>query len=156
MVKNLPAMQERQEIWVQTLGQEDPWRRKRRPTPVFLSGKSHGQGSLAGYIQSMGSQRVRHDWSDSYTAQTGPGARSLSGDMLSSSDDKIYAVPTKALLWGGPRPWGIISHCTSVPCAPREKLAHSGLAWQPQNQEATRLPSTSQKLPGHELAVGGC
>ena len=25
------------------------WRRKRQPTPVFLSGKSHGQRSLAGY-----------------------------------------------------------------------------------------------------------
>ena len=26
-----------------------PWRRKREPTPVFLPGKSQGQGSLAGY-----------------------------------------------------------------------------------------------------------
>ena len=26
-----------------------PWRRKWQPTPVFLSGKSHGQRSLAGY-----------------------------------------------------------------------------------------------------------
>ena len=28
---------------------EIPWRRKRQPTPVFLPGKSHWQGSLAGY-----------------------------------------------------------------------------------------------------------
>ena len=26
-----------------------PWRRERQPTPVFLSGESHGQRSLAGY-----------------------------------------------------------------------------------------------------------
>ena len=26
-----------------------PWRRKWQPTPVFLPGKSHGQGSLEGY-----------------------------------------------------------------------------------------------------------
>ena len=26
-----------------------PWKRKWQPTPVFLSGKSHGQRSLAGY-----------------------------------------------------------------------------------------------------------
>ena len=26
-----------------------PWRRKWQPTPVFLPGKSHGQGSLVGY-----------------------------------------------------------------------------------------------------------
>ena len=48
-VKNLPAMQETQEIWVQSLGQEDPWKRKWQPTPIFLPGKSHGQRSLEGY-----------------------------------------------------------------------------------------------------------
>ena len=26
-----------------------PWRRAQQPTPVFLPGESHGQGSLAGY-----------------------------------------------------------------------------------------------------------
>ena len=31
--------------WVQKI----PWRRKLQPTPVFLSGKSHRQRSLAGY-----------------------------------------------------------------------------------------------------------
>ena len=46
MVKNLPAMQE---TWVQSLGREDPWRREQQPTPVFSSGESHGQRSLAGY-----------------------------------------------------------------------------------------------------------
>ena len=38
------------------------WRRKRQPTPVFLAGKSHGQRSLEGYSQSMGSQRVGYNW----------------------------------------------------------------------------------------------
>ena len=37
------------------------WRRAWQPTPVFLPGESHGQRSLAGYIQSMGLQRVRSD-----------------------------------------------------------------------------------------------
>ena len=36
-------------------------RRKWQPTPVFLPGKSHGQGSLAGYC-SWCRKRVRHDW----------------------------------------------------------------------------------------------
>ena len=31
--------------WVRNM----PWRRKGQPAPVFLSGKSQGQGSLAGY-----------------------------------------------------------------------------------------------------------
>ena len=33
--------------WI--LGREDPWRRKWLPTPVFLTGKSHGQRILVGY-----------------------------------------------------------------------------------------------------------
>ena len=37
------------------------WRRKWQPAPVFLPGKSHGQRSLIGYSQSVGSQRVGHN-----------------------------------------------------------------------------------------------
>ena len=44
MIKNPTAMQE---TWVQSLGQEDPWRRKWQPTPVLLPGEFHGQRSLA-------------------------------------------------------------------------------------------------------------
>ena len=40
---------ETQEIWVQSLGQEDPLEEEMAPTPVFLPGKFHGQRSLAGY-----------------------------------------------------------------------------------------------------------
>ena len=38
-----------------------PWRRKWQAIPVFLPGAPHGQRSLAGYIQFLGSQRVRLD-----------------------------------------------------------------------------------------------
>ena len=41
----MPAMQETQ---VQSLGQEDPWRKAWQPTEVFLPGESHGQRSLVG------------------------------------------------------------------------------------------------------------
>ena len=44
-IKNLPSMQE---IWVRSLGREDPWRREWLPNRVFLPGESH--------IQSMGLQ----------------------------------------------------------------------------------------------------
>ena len=44
--------------WVRKI----PWRRKWQPTSVFLPGKSHGQRSLWGQLQSMGLQRVGHDW----------------------------------------------------------------------------------------------
>ena len=38
-----------------------PWRREWQLTPVFLPGKSHGQGSLVGY-SSLGHKRVEHGW----------------------------------------------------------------------------------------------
>ena len=46
MVKNLHAVRETQ---VRSLGRKIPWQMKWQPTPVFLSGKSRGQRSLAGY-----------------------------------------------------------------------------------------------------------
>ena len=46
IVKNLPAMQE---IWVQSLSQEDPLKREWLPTPVFLPAEFYGWRSLAGY-----------------------------------------------------------------------------------------------------------
>ena len=49
VVKDLPAMQEMQ---VQSLGQEIPWRRKWQPTPVFLPGKNQWQRSPASYSPS--------------------------------------------------------------------------------------------------------
>ena len=45
-VKNLSALQE---IQVLSLGQEDPWRRKWQPTPVFLPEEFHDQRSLVIY-----------------------------------------------------------------------------------------------------------
>ena len=48
-VKNLPAMQELQEIGVQSLGREDPLEKGMQPTLTLLPGESHGQTSLVGY-----------------------------------------------------------------------------------------------------------
>ena len=45
-LKHLPGMRETQ---VQSLGWEDPWRRKWQPTPVLLPRESHGGRSLVGY-----------------------------------------------------------------------------------------------------------
>ena len=58
-VKNLPAIQE---SGVKSLSQQDALEKEMQPTPVFLPGELQGQRSLVGYIQSMGSQRVRYDW----------------------------------------------------------------------------------------------
>ena len=51
VVKNMSASEAdtRDTVSVPGLGRSIHWRRKWQPTPVFLSGKSHGQRSLAGY-----------------------------------------------------------------------------------------------------------
>ena len=58
-------MQETQEPWIPSLGQEDPLEEERATTPVFLPGKSHGKRSLAGY--SPWGRRVRHDWAHTHS-----------------------------------------------------------------------------------------
>ena len=60
VVKDLSANAETQETRDRSLGWEDPWSRKRQPTPVFLPGKFHGQRSLEGYSP-WGLKRVGHD-----------------------------------------------------------------------------------------------
>ena len=59
MVKNLPAMQETQ---VRSWGQEDPLEKEMATHSSILAGEFHGQRSLTGYIQFMGSWKIRHDW----------------------------------------------------------------------------------------------
>ena len=64
MVKRLPTMQE---TWAQSLGQEDPLKKEMTTHSSTLAWKipwmeAHGR------LQSMGSQRVGHDWRDLATA----------------------------------------------------------------------------------------
>ena len=56
-VKNLPAMQE---AWVQSLGQEDPLEKGRSTHSSILAWRIPWTEEPGG-LQSMGSQRVRHD-----------------------------------------------------------------------------------------------
>ena len=57
-VKNLPAMQETQEVWVRSLGQEDPLEKEMAtPSPQYSCLKSPmDRGALRVMVQ-----RVRHD-----------------------------------------------------------------------------------------------
>ena len=48
-----------------------PWKGEWLPTPVFFSGEFHGQRSLSG-LQSMVSQRVGHDWTNTFTHTSPP------------------------------------------------------------------------------------
>ena len=53
-------MQEMQEAWVQSVGREDSLEEETVTHSSTLAEKSHGQRGLGG-LQSMESQRVRHD-----------------------------------------------------------------------------------------------
>ena len=57
MVKNLPAMQE---TWVPSLGQEDPLEKEMATHSSILSWRIPWKEE-PDRLQSMGSQRVRHD-----------------------------------------------------------------------------------------------
>ena len=60
-VKHLPAMQE---TWVQSLGQEDPLEKEMATHSSSLAWKIPWTEE-PGRLQSMGSQRVGHDWATS-------------------------------------------------------------------------------------------
>ena len=49
MVKNQPANAGNKRLGFDPWVRKIPWRRKWQPTPVFLPGEFHGQGSLVGY-----------------------------------------------------------------------------------------------------------
>ena len=59
MVKNLPAMQEMQETWVQSLGREDPLEEGMVTHSSILAWRIPWTEE-AGGLQSIGSQRVGH------------------------------------------------------------------------------------------------
>ena len=63
-------------------GREDPWRRKWQATPVFLSGKAHGQRRLVGRSP-WGQQRVEHDWATEH-------ARGLRSTRCREGDGDTY------------------------------------------------------------------
>ena len=63
VVKNPPSNVKDTRDRVQSLGQEDPWRRAWQPTPEFLPGESPWMEEPY-RLQSMGSQRIRHNLGD--------------------------------------------------------------------------------------------
>lgn len=65
------------------------WRRKWQPIPVFLPGKSNGQRSPVGYIQSMGSQSQA--WVSDWTTTTI--ILMILWKKILSNDHEILIVP---------------------------------------------------------------
>ena len=61
MVKNLPAMQETQETWVRSLGQEDPLEEEMVTHSSIFAWKIPWTEEPRGILQYMVLQRVEHD-----------------------------------------------------------------------------------------------
>ena len=62
VIKNLPEMQETQETWVQSLGLEDPLEEKMATHSGIFAWRIQWS-KKPDRLQSIGSQRVRHDQS---------------------------------------------------------------------------------------------
>ena len=75
-VKNPPAMQE---TWIQSLGQEDPWE-KGMATHLLQDSRLENPMDRGAWcrLQSMGSQRVRHNWTTNTQHACIPSILSLS------------------------------------------------------------------------------
>ena len=65
-VKNPLAVQEIQETWVQSLGQEDPLEEEMANHSCIIAWKTPWTEEPCG-LQSTGSQRVRHNWATEHT-----------------------------------------------------------------------------------------
>ena len=65
-VKNPLAMQETQEMWVRSLGQEDPLEEEMTTHSSILAWRTHRTEEPGG-LQSMGSQKLRYNWVTKHT-----------------------------------------------------------------------------------------
>ena len=79
VAQRLKCLPEMQETWVRSLGWEDPLEKEMAPHCSILGWRIPWTGEPGG-LQSMGSQRVRHDWGTSLSL-------SLSNSM------KIHILP---------------------------------------------------------------
>ena len=89
MVKNPPAVQE---TWVG----KNPWRRAWQPTPVFLPGESQWKEEPS-QLQSMGSQRVEHDWATKHNTAQLLGRKAMT-NLDSVLRSRNITLPTKVCM----------------------------------------------------------
>ena len=81
MVKNLPEMQE---TWVQSLGQEDPLEEESMATHSSIVAWRIPWTKEPGRLQSMGSQRVGHEWVTKHSPKSEQEIFALSADRVIS------------------------------------------------------------------------
>ena len=131
-VKNLPAVQETQETWVWSLGQEDPLEEGITPHSSIFAWRMPRTEEPGG-LQSTGLQRVGHDWSElasmrarivvqndkNYAEDSAQISRNINNSVL--IHDSQLAL---RLGWGGK--WGGLDLICSFYCLPWYKCFHLG------------------------------
>ena len=96
-LKRLPAMQE---TWVQSLGREDPLEKEMAIHSSILAWRIPWTEELGG-LQSMGSQRVGHNWATSLSLHFHPNVSSTGpGTDRHSRKSTFYPLPTGGWLQG--------------------------------------------------------
>ena len=108
MVKNLPANAGNIRDRFHPRVGKIPWRRAWQPTPVFLPGESP-QTEEPGGLQSIGSQRVRHDWSSWVPPHTEP--ETMASRSRNRGRGQVPFQPMATSVY----PW--TNHSTSVGCS---------------------------------------
>ena len=131
-IKNLPAIQETQ-VW--SLGQEDPLEEGMAPHSSILAWRSPEREELS-RLQSTGSQRVRHDWSDwacmhiapntegRHLAATSPGAvwvyihsACVCNSLWEASNLDVSLVEVPGVLRGNKKLNQLLFRCLQTPWA---------------------------------------
>ena len=111
VVKNLPVMQEPQETWVQSLGGEDPLEEEMENYSSILAWRIPWTEKTA-RLQSMRSQRVRHDWSNLAWLKYKPQYLPVLIFLDPSSDLSSFLVMMRQQMWYIERSIWIYPQCS--------------------------------------------
>ena len=149
MVKNQPANAGNKRLGFDPWVRKIPWRGKWQPTPVFLPGEFHGQGSLVGYSAWGHKSQIRRN---NYTTTTflvvyshflGPITSGLGLSRWLSG--KEYTCQCRSLRRHGFDPW-----VGKIPWRRSWQPTPVFLAWRiPWIEEPGGLQSTRSQRVGH-------
>ena len=143
-----------QETWVWPLGQEAPLGRKWQPSPVFLSGESHGERSLAGY--SLWSHR------ESDTPECLDNNNNKQWSELWKWALELSWLPAvsnpfigRLLLWRGWLPWQVRHLAVECPRHSREPHVEAQARTEPPTQ-ASQQWTPREQADGHQRPTCNC
>ena len=131
--KDCLPMQEMQEAQAQSLAGTIPWRKKWQPTPVIFALKNPWTEETGG-LQSMGFQRVRHDWVTEHI-------HNFKTSKCPLDKSEIFLLPKNS--------FSIRKHAQDFPGGPVAKIL-------PANEGNTRWPLVREGATSHRATEPMC